>query len=163
MNETWGNNEKASLLMRMKNIVNLLVTIMVGLSCTLWLTSCGSASDHAGHDHTGHDHDHEHSEKGAEDPATNTANQLAGAISEAANQVTDKVESMPEEAIIAAQSAVYPLKKCVVSGEALGSMGESVNYVHEGTLIKLCCDHCKPDLDKDPAKFVAMVKAATTN
>ena len=144
--------------MRMKNIVNLLVTIMVGLSCTLWLTSCGSASDHAGHDH-----DHEHSEKGAEDPATNTANQLAGAISEAANQVTDKVESMSEEAIIAAQSAVYPLKKCVVSGEALGSMGESVNYVHEGTLIKLCCDHCKPDLDKDPAKFVAMVKAATTN
>jgi len=150
--------------MRMKNIVNLLVTIMVGLSCTLWLTSCGSADDHAGHDHAGHDHaNHDDAEKGAEDSATNTANQLAGAISEAASQVTEKVESMSEDAIIAAQSAVYPLKKCVVSGEALGSMGESVNYVHEGTLIKICCDHCKPDLDKDPAKFVAMVKAASTN
>jgi hypothetical protein len=150
--------------MRMKNIVNLLVIVMVGLSSTLWLTSCGSASDHAGHDHTGHDHaNHDHAEQGAEDPATKTANQLAGAISEAASQVTDKVEAMSEEAIIAAQSAVYPLKKCVVSGEALGSMGESVNYVHEGTLIKICCEHCKPDLDKDPAKFVAMVKAATNN
>lgn len=148
----------------MKNIVNLLVIVMVGLSSTLWLTSCGSASDHAGHDHTGHDHaNHDHAEQGAEDPATKTANQLAGAISEAASQVTDKVEAMSEEAIIAAQSAVYPLKKCVVSGEALGSMGESVNYVHEGTLIKICCEHCKPDLDKDPAKFVAMVKAATNN
>jgi hypothetical protein len=147
--------------MRMKNILNLLVTIMVGLSCTLWLTSCGSASDHAGHDHAGHDHaNHDHAEQGAEDPAANTANQLAGAISEAASQVTDKVEAMSEEAIIAAQSAVYPLEKCVVSGEALGSMGESVNVVHEGTLIKICCDHCKPDLDKDPAKFVAMVKTA---
>ena len=146
--------------MRMKNIVNLLVTIMVGLSCTLWLTSCGDAGDHAGHDHAGHDHDHEHSEGGSEDSATNTANQLAGAISDASNQMLSKVEQMSDEAIIAAQSAVYPLKKCVVSGEALGSMGESVNYLHEGTLIKICCDHCKPDLEKDPAKFVAMVKTA---
>ena len=146
--------------MRMKNIVNLLVTIMVGLSCTLWLTSCGDAGDHAGHDHAGHDHDHEHSEEGSEDSATNTANQLAGAISDASNQMVSKVEQMSDEAIIATQSAVYPLKKCVVSGEALGSMGESVNYLHEGTLIKLCCDHCKPDLEKDPAKFVAMVKTA---
>ena len=141
--------------MRMKNIVNLLVTIMVGLSCTLWLTSCGDAGDHAGHDH-----DHEHSEEGSEDSATNTANQLAGAISDASNQMLSKVEQMSDEAIIATQSAVYPLKKCVVSGEALGSMGESVNYLHEGTLIKICCDHCKPDLEKDPAKFVAMVKTA---
>ena len=146
--------------MRMKNIVNLLVTIMVGLSCTLWLTSCGDAGDHAGHDHAGHDHDHEHSEEGSEDSATSTANQLAGAISDASNQMVSKVEQMSDEAIIATQSAVYPLKKCVVSGEALGSMGESVNYLHEGTLIKICCDHCKPDLEKDPAKFVAMVKTA---
>ena len=146
--------------MRMKNILNLIVTIMVGLSCTLWLTSCGSASDHAGHDHTGHDHDHEHPEAGSEDSATKTANQLAGAISDASNQMANKVEQISDEAIIATQSAVYPLKKCVVSGEALGSMGESVNYLHEGTLIKLCCDHCKPDLEKDPAKFVAMVKTA---
>ena len=141
--------------MRMKNILNLIVTIMVGLSCTLWLTSCGSASDHAGHDH-----DHEHPEAGSKDSAAKTANQLAGAISDASNQMANKVEQISDEAIIATQSAVYPLKKCVVSGEALGSMGESVNYLHEGTLIKICCDHCKPDLEKDPAKFVAMVKTA---
>ena len=144
----------------MKNIVNLLVTIMVGLSCTLWLTSCGDAGDHAGHDHAGHDHDHEHSEEGSEDSATNTANQLAGAISDASNQMVSKVEQMSDEAIIATQSAVYPLKKWMFSAKTLGSLGESVNYLHEGTLIKICCDHCKPDLEKDPAKFVAMVKTA---
>ncbi len=151
----------------MKNIVNLLGTIIIGLSCALWLSGCGGGDDHAGHDH---DHDHEHGEEHHEEAASaanNAANQIAGAISEAANtaadtanQLAEDVNKMTDEAIIAAQSATYPLKTCVVSGEELGSMGESVNYVHEGTLIKLCCDHCKPDLDKDPSKFVAMVKEA---
>ena len=39
-------------------------------------------------------------------------------------------------------------------------MGEAVSYEHEGTVIKVCCDHCLPDVKKDPAKFVAMVKEA---
>ena len=51
--------------------------------------------------------------------------------------------------------SLYPLKTCVVSGEELGSMGEAVSYEHEGTAIKVCCDHCVPDV-KDHAKLLAM-------
>ena len=82
-------------------------------------------------------HDHTHAEGGSTDVAAT---------------VTDASESS------ATTEVSYPLKTCVVSGEELGSMGEAVSYEHEGTVIKVCCDHCLPDVKKDPAKFVAMVK-----
>jgi len=56
--------------------------------------------------------------------------------------------------------ATYPLKKCVVSDEALGGMGKPVKVTHEGTDVYLCCKSCLKDFNKDPAKFVAKVKAA---
>lgn len=55
-------------------------------------------------------------------------------------------------------SATYPLKNCVVSGEPLGSMGDAVTLVHEGTTVKFCCDSCIPKFKKDPAKFIAKLK-----
>ena len=151
----------------MKNSIHLLGTIIIGLSCSLWLSGCGGDGDHAGHDHD-HEHGDEHQhEEGTGDAKSGVENQMAGAISEvadsaanAATKLAEDVTEMSEEAMIAAQSATYPLTKCVVSGEDLGSMGDAINYIHEGTLIKLCCDHCKPDVEKDPAKFAAMVKAA---
>jgi flagellar hook-basal body complex protein FliE len=152
----------------MKNTAKILGTLILGLTCSLWLTGCGDGHDHAGHDHD-HDHGEEQHEESTGDTASQAVNQIAGTLTEAANTAADaankvvqEAEKMTDEAIIAAQSATYPLKKCVVSGEALGSMGETVNYVHEGTLIRLCCDHCKPDVEKDPAKFVAMVTEAAT-
>ncbi len=153
----------------MKYTAKILGILALGLSCSLWLTGCGEGHDHAdGHDHD-HEHGEEHHEEGSGDTASQAVDQLAGTISEAANtaanaanQVAQEASKMTDEAIIAAQSATYPLKNCVVSGEALGSMGETINYIHEGTLIKLCCDHCKPDVEKDTAKFVAMVKDAAT-
>ncbi len=54
----------------------------------------------------------------------------------------------------------YPLKKCVVSDEDLGSMGKPVKVTHEGTDVYLCCKSCAKDFKKEPAKYVAMVKAA---
>lgn len=56
--------------------------------------------------------------------------------------------------------ASYPLKKCVVSNEDLGSMGKAVKVTHEGTDVYLCCKSCTKDFHKDAAKFVAKVKAA---
>ncbi len=53
----------------------------------------------------------------------------------------------------------YPLTTCVVSGEALGSMGDPVVVTHEGTEVRLCCAQCKPKFEADPAKYVALVKA----
>lgn len=55
----------------------------------------------------------------------------------------------------------YPLDTCAVSGEKLGGdMGEPYVFTYEGREIKLCCDSCKKDFDKDTAKFVAKVDAA---
>jgi YHS domain-containing protein len=48
----------------------------------------------------------------------------------------------------------YPLKKCVVSDEKLGEMGDPYVFTHEGQEIKLCCKNCLKDFKKDPAKYV---------
>lgn len=57
--------------------------------------------------------------------------------------------------------ASYPLKKCVVSDEELGGeMGKPIKVVHDGVDVYLCCKSCVKDFSKDPAKFVAKVKAA---
>ena len=60
----------------------------------------------------------------------------------------------------AAGTDSYPVKTCVVSGEALGSMGKPKIVTHEGQTVKLCCAGCEKDFKKDPAKFVKMVTDA---
>ena len=54
----------------------------------------------------------------------------------------------------------YPLKTCVVSGEKLGEHGKPVKVTSEGTDVWLCCKSCVKDFNKEPAKFVKMVKDA---
>ena len=56
--------------------------------------------------------------------------------------------------------ASYPLKKCVVSNEDLGTMGKAVKVTHEGIDVYLCCKSCIKKFDKKPDKFVAQVKVA---
>ncbi|MCB1207506.1 MAG: hypothetical protein KDN18_24860 [Verrucomicrobiae bacterium] len=52
----------------------------------------------------------------------------------------------------------YPLTNCVVSGEALGSMGDPVVLTHEGREVRLCCDSCIPKFNADPAKYLEKLK-----
>jgi hypothetical protein len=52
----------------------------------------------------------------------------------------------------------YPLTTCVVSGEALGSMGDPVVLTHEGREVRLCCDSCIPKFNADPAKYLEKLK-----
>lgn len=59
----------------------------------------------------------------------------------------------------------YPLKTCVVSDEALGSMGDSVKYVHKEAgkpdrVVRFCCEGCIDDFKKEPAKFLKKLDAA---
>lgn len=63
-----------------------------------------------------------------------------------------------EEAIIKEQLPTYPLKTCVVSGEKLGEMGEPVNYVYKGRLVRFCCSACIKNFEKDPEKYLAKIK-----
>lgn len=66
-----------------------------------------------------------------------------------------------DKAVVAEQGRDYPLTKCPVSGEAYGGdMGEPVDMVYAGRLIRVCCKMCKKDIEKDPAKFIAMADAA---
>lgn len=54
----------------------------------------------------------------------------------------------------------YPLKKCVVTDEDLGSMGKPFVFKHEGREVQLCCESCKKDFNKSPAKYVKKIEDA---
>ena len=53
------------------------------------------------------------------------------------------------------------LTTCPVSGDKLGGdMGKPVVIVYQGQEVKFCCPDCKPEFDKDPAKYIAKIRAA---
>lgn len=65
-----------------------------------------------------------------------------------------------DAAVIAAQKPSYPLKKCVVSDEELGGMGDPIDYVHGTRLVRFCCKSCVKEFAKDPEKYLGKVDAA---
>ena len=65
-----------------------------------------------------------------------------------------------DAAIIKAQKPTYPLKECVVSGEPLGTMGDPVDLVVAGHLVRLCCAGCIDKVNADPSGSVARVMKA---
>lgn len=54
----------------------------------------------------------------------------------------------------------YPLKTCIVTDEKLGDHGQPYAFVHQGQEIKLCCEDCRKDFDKEPAKYLSKLNAA---
>ena len=74
-----------------------------------------------------------------------------------------KVEKEPsasiakiDEAVIAQQKELWPLKACPVSGEPYGGeMGEPLDMVVGTRYVKLCCGGCKKGVNKDPRGFIA--------
>ena len=65
-----------------------------------------------------------------------------------------------DAAVIAAQMPFYPLATCPVSGEDLGGMGEAIDVVQDGRLVRLCCKGCVKKLAADPAAALAKLDAA---
>ncbi|MCC6486460.1 MAG: hypothetical protein IT364_03095 [Candidatus Hydrogenedentes bacterium] len=65
-----------------------------------------------------------------------------------------------DKAVIKAQEGSYPLKKCPVSGEELGSMGDPVKMVVANQLVELCCKGCTKKVTADPAKYLSMIHPA---
>lgn len=53
----------------------------------------------------------------------------------------------------------YPLDTCIISGDKLGSMGKPYSFVKNGQQVKLCCDGCREDFDKDPDKYLKEIAA----
>ena len=73
--------------------------------------------------------------------------------------------SEKDAAWAAAARKTYPMDVCVVSGEKLGSMGKSPEYIYrtEGQpdrLVVFCCSGCDEDFMKDPADHLAKIDAA---
>lgn len=108
-----------------------------------WLAGCSGGSELA------HDHDDaSHSHDGDEDGEGHHGAEDADAVG-----MLDGVD-------IVAQKADYPLKTCLVSGEELGSMGDPVEYVHEGrVLVQFCCESCIDEFEADKAKYLVKLKA----
>jgi Uncharacterized conserved protein len=53
------------------------------------------------------------------------------------------------------------LKTCPVSDEKLGGdMGKPYEFEYKGQEVKLCCESCKKDFDKNPAKYMKKIRAA---
>lgn len=49
----------------------------------------------------------------------------------------------------------YPLKTCIVTGNTLDSMGDPQSIVHEGQVVKFCCEPCVGKFKNNPAKYLA--------
>jgi len=56
----------------------------------------------------------------------------------------------------------YPLDKCLVSGEKIGSDPDMKPHVFtvDGQEVKLCCKSCLKDFNKDKAKYMAKIQEA---
>ena len=49
----------------------------------------------------------------------------------------------------------YPLKTCIVTDEALDK--DAFAFTYKGQEIKLCCEPCKEDFDKNPSKYLKKI------
>ena len=49
--------------------------------------------------------------------------------------------------------------KCLVSGDAIGSMGGGKTVEYKGKIYHFCCEDCPPVFNKDPDKFVKLLEA----
>jgi YHS domain-containing protein len=53
----------------------------------------------------------------------------------------------------------YTLTTCIVSGDKLDAMGKPVMIDYKGQQLGFCCKSCIGDFEKDPAKYLAKLKA----
>ncbi|MCB9838186.1 MAG: hypothetical protein H6813_02510 [Phycisphaeraceae bacterium] len=58
---------------------------------------------------------------------------------------------------VKAWSEPYSLDTCPVSGEMLGSMGDSIVKVYDGREVRFCCKGCVKDLEADQAGFMKKI------
>jgi hypothetical protein len=76
------------------------------------------------------------------------------------NADPEKYLAKLDEAIVKQQREKYPLKTCMVSGQALGSMGEPTEIIAANRLVHFCCKDCEPKFKADPAKYLAQLEEA---
>lgn len=65
-----------------------------------------------------------------------------------------------DAAYIEKQLSTYPSKNCVVSGEPLGGMGDTIDILYGTRLVRFCCKGCKKEFAASPARFLAKLAPA---
>ncbi len=78
----------------------------------------------------------------------------------AANGPCAAAMAMPAAADAGTNAIPDRLATCPVSGDKLGEMGKAYTFVYKGQQVKLCCKGCKKDFDKDPGKYLKLIRAA---
>lgn len=53
-----------------------------------------------------------------------------------------------------AEAKPFPATTCLISGDALDSMGKPYVMVYEGQELKFCCSNCVKDFQKDKAGYM---------
>lgn len=72
-----------------------------------------------------------------------------------------QIVKTPEEKAKAAELAKnYPLTTCPVSGDKIGDMGETIDTLYQGQLIRFCCKGCIKSFNKNPDKYLKVIDAA---
>jgi len=76
-------------------------------------------------------------------------------------QKSAQIVKTPEDKAKAADLAKnYPLTTCVVSHDGLGGMGETVDALYDGKLIRFCCKGCVKSFNKNPDKYLKELDSA---
>ena len=72
-----------------------------------------------------------------------------------------QIVKTPEDKAKAADLAKsYPLTTCVVSHDGLGGMGETVDTLYEGRLIRFCSKGSVKSFNKNPEKYLKEIDSA---
>ena len=72
-----------------------------------------------------------------------------------------QIVKTPEEKAKAAELAkTYPLTTCPVSGDKLGGMGETIDTLVDGKLVRFCCKGCVKSFNKNPDKYLKEIDSA---
>lgn len=64
--------------------------------------------------------------------------------------------STPKSA--ASNAHPYPLKVCLVSGNNLDSMGDTITETYKGREIKFCCEPCVKKFHAHPEKYLSKLE-----
>lgn len=84
-----------------------------------------------------------------------------GGCEKAVRANPEKYLDQLDQAAAEAQRADYPLETCVVSGDELGgAMGDPVEVVFAGRLVRLCCEGCKGPFNDNPHSYLKKLDEA---
>ncbi|MFT4543270.1 MAG: hypothetical protein ACI841_003765 [Planctomycetota bacterium] len=72
----------------------------------------------------------------------------------------ERIIAKLDEQVIAAQTKNYPFESCIISDEALDSMGGPLDFVHEGRLVRVCCKGCVKSFTRKSDRYFAKINAA---